>query len=162
MSNLSKSVEKPFALVLMEDEEKLLGPDTLSTLLLFLFVDNPKINLSRLYRIIRYLCYHAATREWIIFTLINIIQNANDLKQRYASEKMLNANWLNFKMDTAFGFRSKIFVKKHDNDFYFTINPQAAHLVIKNTLDLLLVLAKHFPHSFVPVLPNKKVSLNTS
>lgn len=44
----------------------LLDHESLTCLLVLLFVDEPKLNTSRLHRVLRNLCYHGATRDWVI------------------------------------------------------------------------------------------------
>ena len=43
-----------------------------------LFIDDPKINTTRLHRILRNLCYHAPTRDWVIKSLLSILEKSND------------------------------------------------------------------------------------
>jgi hypothetical protein len=45
---------------------QLLDYEAISCLLVLLFVDEPKLNTGRLHRVLRNLCYHTATREWVI------------------------------------------------------------------------------------------------
>ena len=57
---------------------QLLDQEGLSCLLIVLFIDDPKINTTRLHRILRNLCYHAPTREWVIKSLLSILEKSND------------------------------------------------------------------------------------
>jgi len=50
----------------------------MACLLVLLFVDEPKINTLRLHRVIRNLCYHGSTREWIVKALLSIMERSND------------------------------------------------------------------------------------
>lgn len=50
----------------------------MACLLVLLFVDEPKINTLRLHRVIRNLCYHGSTREWVVKALLNIMERSND------------------------------------------------------------------------------------
>jgi len=43
-----------------------------------LFIDESRLNTSRLHRVLRNLCYHAQTRSWIIGTLLSVLQHLND------------------------------------------------------------------------------------
>uniref|UniRef100_A0A8D0HJB1 HUWE1 n=1 Tax=Sphenodon punctatus TaxID=8508 RepID=A0A8D0HJB1_SPHPU len=56
----------------------LLDHEALSCLLVLLFVDEPKLNTSRLHRVLRNLCYHAQTRGWVIRSLLSILQRSSE------------------------------------------------------------------------------------
>ena len=58
----------------------LLDHEALTCLLVLLFVDEPKLNTSRLHRVLRNLCYHAPTRIWVIRALLSILQKTGDCK----------------------------------------------------------------------------------
>lgn len=60
---------------------QLLDHEGLSCLLILLFLDDPKINTTRLHRILRNLCYHAPTREWVVKSLLSILEKSNEGKQ---------------------------------------------------------------------------------
>ncbi|XP_037933136.1 E3 ubiquitin-protein ligase HUWE1-like [Teleopsis dalmanni] len=151
---------KPIALVLMEDEGNLLDPDSLTTILLLLFIEDSKSNLTRLHRVVRNLCYHVPTREWIINALISIIQKTNDTDINFCCKNGIRPQWLKLCVDAAFGYKSNIFVINQAKEpssnnsttvhHCININPQAAQIILKNCMDLLFVLAKHFPGSFLP------------
>ena len=63
---------------------QLLDHEGLSCLLILLFLDDPKINTTRLHRILRNLCYHAPTREWVVKSLLSILEKSNEGKQQQA------------------------------------------------------------------------------
>ncbi|SPP78575.1 E3 ubiquitin-protein ligase HUWE1 isoform X2 [Drosophila guanche] len=157
----SPNVCKPLALLMMEDENILLDPDSLATLLLFLFVEDQKVNSMRLHRVIRNLCHHEPTRDWIINALINIVQKTNEESANFGAGQGQGQgskpDWLKLRVDAAFGYKSNIFLINRLNDDgsgssakSISINPQAAQMIVRNCLDLLFVLAKHYPSSFVP------------
>ena len=52
----------------------LLDHEALTCLLVLLFIDEPKLNTTRLHRILRNLSYHGPTRAWIIQALLAILQ----------------------------------------------------------------------------------------
>nr|KAG5697092.1 hypothetical protein BaRGS_002008 [Batillaria attramentaria] len=52
----------------------LLDHEALTCLLVLLFMDEPKLNTSRLHRVLRNLCYHGPTRTWILRALLSILQ----------------------------------------------------------------------------------------
>ena len=46
-----------------------------------LFVDEPKLHVSRLHRVFRNLCYHVPTRAWLVRSLLSILQRTQELQQ---------------------------------------------------------------------------------
>ena len=56
----------------------LLDHEALTCLLVLLFVDEPKLNTSRLHRVLRNLCYHAPTRTWVIRSMLSILGRTGD------------------------------------------------------------------------------------
>jgi len=56
----------------------LLDHEALACLLVLLFIDESRLNTSRLHRVLRNLCYHAQTRSWIIGTLLSVLQHLTD------------------------------------------------------------------------------------
>lgn len=152
--HIAPTTGKPLALLMMEDENILLDPDSLATLLLFLFVEDQKVNSVRLHRVIRNLCHHEPTRDWIIRALISIIQKTNEDNSNFgASSTGSKPEWLKLRVDAAFGYKSNIFLINQTYEGKarsISINPQAAQMIVRNCLDLLFVLAKHYPFSFLP------------
>ena len=59
---------------------QLLDNEGLSCLLILLFIDDAKINTTRLHRILRNLCYHTPTREWVVNSLLSILDKSNESK----------------------------------------------------------------------------------
>ncbi|XP_023930490.1 E3 ubiquitin-protein ligase HUWE1 [Lingula anatina] len=58
----------------------LLDHDALTCLLVLLFVDEPKLNTSRLHRVLRNMCYHQPTRTWTVRALLSILQRTHDCR----------------------------------------------------------------------------------
>jgi E3 ubiquitin-protein ligase HUWE1 len=113
----------------------LLDHEGISCLLILLFIDDPKINTTRLHRILRNLCYHGPTREWVIRSLLSILEKSNEVKADHdvpaitsaadhpqskskksassisgKSDKSTSApSWLNISLDAALGFRANVF-----------------------------------------------------
>eukprot|EP00095_Tigriopus_kingsejongensis_P000124 snap_masked-scaffold450_size166944-processed-gene-0.5 protein:Tk00124 transcript:snap_masked-scaffold450_size166944-processed-gene-0.5-mRNA-1 annotation:"e3 ubiquitin-protein ligase huwe1-like isoform x5" len=58
----------------------LLDHEGLSCLLILLFIEDAKINTNRLHRILRNLCYHVPTRDWVIMSLLSILEKSNEGK----------------------------------------------------------------------------------
>ncbi|KAG7210750.1 hypothetical protein KM043_012246 [Ampulex compressa] len=112
---------------------QLLDHESMACLLVLLFVDEPKINTLRLHRVIRNLCYHGSTREWVVKALLNIMERSNDenkdivadfggkYKRKgllptvdYCSPKIFDQrnnaqSWLNISIDAALGCRANVF-----------------------------------------------------
>ena len=59
---------------------QLLDHEALSCLLVLLFLDETKLNTTRLHRVLRYLCNHQPTRQWIIRTLLSIMEKCHDIQ----------------------------------------------------------------------------------
>ncbi|XP_055907075.1 E3 ubiquitin-protein ligase HUWE1 [Eupeodes corollae] len=163
-ASFQKLQGKPVALALMETEGSLLDVDALSALLLMLFIDDAKFNILRLHRVIRHLCYNSGTREWIIDSLISIIKMADKTDITRTDGKLISRpQYLTLRVDAALGYRSSVFLIKRgieqickETSYCGTegnairIHPQAAQMVCRNSLDLLITLARYFPRDFVP------------
>merc|ERR1719481_1015428 len=163
----------------------LLDHEGLSCLLILLFIDDAKLNTTRLHRILRNLCYHAPTRDWVVKCLLSILEKANSGPTEGALEFPANPTpaklrkgmpgkageksevcrgqsaWLNISMDAALGFRANVFQiqrssgqggKKSSSAGVSNISvlPQAAPVVCRHTLEVLISLAKSFPIHFLP------------
>jgi len=183
---------------------QLLDHEGLSCLLILLFIDDAKLNTTRLHRILRNLCYHAPTRDWVIKCLLSILEKANDgrefttttspafenpagteatvtptpPKMRRSTSKSGEASaatptapknsnqtsWLNISLDAALGFRAGVFQVQRQNSAVggkksggggagassISVHPQAAPVVCRHTLEVLISLAKSFPIHFLP------------
>eukprot|EP00092_Neocalanus_flemingeri_P041280 GFUD01044951.1.p1 GENE.GFUD01044951.1~~GFUD01044951.1.p1 ORF type:complete len:4316 (+),score=1501.53 GFUD01044951.1:136-13083(+) len=172
---------------------QLLDHEGLSCLLILLFIDDAKLNTTRLHRILRNLCYHAPTRDWVVKCLLSILEKANTgtetptqqtvvdpaasgpntptpAKMRKSMSKNSEmkdnrssgqTSWLNISMDAALGFRANVFQvqrsqqtggKKSSSGSLASIavHPQAAPVVCRHTLEVLISLAKSFPIHFLP------------
>merc|ERR1719507_450438 len=86
---------------------QLLDQEGLSCLLIILFIDDPKINTTRLHRILRNLCYHAPTREWVVKSLLSILEKSNEGKQQnqlssinYVPNQNDSCNQISAQVDT--------------------------------------------------------------
>lgn len=111
---------------------QLLDSEGLSCLLILLFTDDPHLNKLRLHRVIRNLCYHAPTREWIINALLSIIEksvhvqpddNLNKPSRKgprpgpLTSKLLTDArhlqnggHWLTIRMEAALGCAANVFI----------------------------------------------------
>merc|ERR1712142_130415 len=169
----------------------LLDHEGLSCLLILLFIDDAKLNTTRLHRILRNLCYHAPTRDWVVKCLLSILEKANvgsenatqlvdpvgsgsntptPAKMRKSMSRNSDVkdnrttgqtSWLNISMDAALGFRANVFQVQRSqsssgkksssgNLASIAVHPQAAPVVCRHTLEVLISLAKSFPIHFLP------------
>ena len=145
----------------------LLDQESLASILVLLFIDDPNIGTLRLYRVIRNLCFHIPTRKWIIKSLLSIIMRCNEESMEHYLEPIANTRsskinqredekvkWLKLRLDSALGGRANVFLKKYEksigNASPLTIHPKASPTVCRHTLDLLIFLAKSFPVHFLP------------
>lgn len=163
---------------------QLLDHESLSCLLVLLFVDDPKLNTGRLHRVIRNLCYHVPTRDWVVKALLSIIEKSVYVKTDDTLNKPKRpkpgplcsklvtdartigngANWLNIRLEAALGCHASVFIvnratgKRNDksNPSTISIHPQAAPVVAKNALDLFTSLAKSFPTFLLPLKTKDK------
>lgn len=150
----------------------LLDQESLASILVLLFIDDPNISTLRLYRVIRNLCFHIPTRKWIIKSLLSIIVRCNEESMEHYLEPIVNTRssaknqlrdddkvkWLKLRLDSALGGRANVFLKKFEKSIGsaspLTIHPKASPTVCRHTLELLIFLAKSFPVHF---LPSKKL-----
>uniref|UniRef100_A0A1B6DRZ8 HECT-type E3 ubiquitin transferase n=1 Tax=Clastoptera arizonana TaxID=38151 RepID=A0A1B6DRZ8_9HEMI len=158
---------------------QVLDYESISCLLVLLFVDDERLNTVRLHKIFKNVCNHPPTRDWVIRAILSIMEksdesyrNATDSNRRITRSQanqsdsslfqMISSStkqrpvssWLNISMDAALGCRATVFnVQKppgRRTDRTISINAQAAPFVFKHALDILISLAKHFPICFLP------------
>ncbi|XP_056645575.1 E3 ubiquitin-protein ligase HUWE1 isoform X1 [Diorhabda sublineata] len=111
---------------------QLLDHEGLACLLVLLFTDDTHLNKLRLHRVIRNLCYHAPTREWIINALLSIIEKSVNIqpddnlnkparkgpRPGPLTSKLLTdakhlqngGNWLTIRMEAALGCAANVFI----------------------------------------------------
>ena len=77
--------------------KQLLDNEALTCLLILLFVDEPKLNIGRLHRVLRNLCNHIPTRQWIIQSLLSIMEKAREGKYNLTSNLQDSSNSLKSK-----------------------------------------------------------------
>ncbi|XP_061178702.1 E3 ubiquitin-protein ligase HUWE1-like [Saccostrea echinata] len=163
----------------------LLDHEALTCLLVLLFVDEPKLNTTRLHRVLRNLCYHSPTRVWVIRALLSILQKtgecrieeeksvrekgkkkmATDSDMTVKSDTKNQGSWLSISLEAALGCRANVFQihktgKKHLSGSCpgtVTIHDQASPVVCRHVLDTLIALAKIFPSQFLPSSKVKEV-----
>lgn len=111
---------------------QLLDHEGLACLLVLLFTDDAHLNKLRLHRVIRNLCYHAPTREWIINALLSIIEKSvsthpdeslnkpsrkgprpGPLTSKLLTDAKYLQNgghWLTIRMEAALGCAANVFI----------------------------------------------------
>lgn len=158
---------------------QLLDHEGIACLLILLFTDDPHLNKLRLHRVIRNLCYHAPTRDWIVNALLTIVNKSvrarvEDIMRESArkgpragplTSKLqtdlrhvnVGGNWLTIRMEAALGCAAYVFsvnktVGKRCSGYQaIGIHPQAAPVVCRNALDIFTALAKAFPTCLLPI-----------
>lgn len=116
--------------------QQLLDKETLASLLLLFFYDDQRLNVGRLHRIIKSLCCHPPTRDWIIRSLFSILEQTKHAVESGPSpvtgtpststtEKLGSGSvvcdirpsaqtWLNLTLNTALGNRAEVFqIRRH-------------------------------------------------
>lgn len=116
---------------------QLLDCEALTCLTILLFVQDQRLNIARLHRVLRNLSYHQQTRNWIVQSMLSIIERSrfddsirsigyND-SMRASDQKALmapaetskithTASWLSISMDAALGCRTSVFTIPRSND----------------------------------------------
>lgn len=150
---------------------QLLDPESLACLLILIFKEDNKLNVIRLHRLIRNLCYHRPSRDWLIKALLSIIDRCvnskhEDCKKRASKASKSDwlktnngANWLNIRIEAALGCHTNVFIinrasgKRCDrsNTCGISIHPHAAPLICRNAIELLVSLSKCFPSCLLPL-----------
>merc|ERR1719336_1890430 len=178
---------------------QLLDHEGPSCLLILLFIDDSKLNTTRLHRILRNLCYHSPTRDWVVRCLLSILEKANINNSLETSQQTVltpsstevkarksaggkqpetrspgQTSWLNISMDAALGFRANVFHVQRSGHSgkksssspaqsgSISVHPQAAPVVCKHTLEVLIYLARSFPIHFLPGSGSDKANANTT
>lgn len=117
---------------------QLLDYESICCLLVLLFIDDTRLNFPRLQKVLKNLCHHTQTRQWIIKALLSIINKSTGraeyegpsstpgaptlvLKTPTSSQsqttsgnevqqvKNINPSWLTINFESAFGARTNVF-----------------------------------------------------
>uniref|UniRef100_A0A915HRR8 Uncharacterized protein n=1 Tax=Romanomermis culicivorax TaxID=13658 RepID=A0A915HRR8_ROMCU len=111
--------------------QSLLDKEAVTCLLVLFFVDDSRLNVGRLHKILRSLCYHTPTRDWIVRSLLNILEKTQpqdvamttpstiipsaEKSRKFTPEvkglndklvcgsKRLSQNWLNINLSSTVG-----------------------------------------------------------
>lgn len=90
----SSQVRPPYPLGGFKGRQ-LLDHEALTCLIILLFVDEPKLNINRLHRVLKNLCHHIPTRIWVVNSLLAIMERtreAKDLGEPYRLRRSSNAS----------------------------------------------------------------------
>lgn len=159
---------------------QLLDCEALTCLTILLFVQDQRLNIARLHRVLRNLSYHQQTRHWIVQSMLSIIERARlsdeatrnlaisdprrsanrDSSSSDSNKLNHTSSWLSISMDAALGCRASVFaVPKLPNSSSavvplagrsINVHSQAAPAVCRHMLETLIALAKSFPQHFFP------------
>lgn len=163
------SIQQPF-----ERITPLLDYESLASILFLIFPHEYRIYNTRLQRIIRNLCVHVPTRDWIIRSLISVLQkchsNNYSTAKRYGTHRPV---WLGIKVDPSINSTANMFNYEENyipgqvyNEIPITIHPQSITPICCEVLDHLIPIAKIYPLSFLPLkrkqFPNIVESTNSN
>ena len=141
--------------------KQILDPEAITCLLVLLFVDQHRLHVHRMHRVIRQISQHPETRAWVLATIINIIKECHGVRESLTDplqplpETVHHRDqWLNLTCAGALGSHSPVFSlqrsSKGGTAHKVSVHPHACPIVCKNALELLVVMAKQFSTSFLP------------
>lgn len=145
--------------------KQMLDQEGLACLLLLFFVDQNKLHISRLHRVIKNLCQHPQTRAWMLASILSILQesccsssllsNKDETPEVHvvtgAAHNPNNFSWLNLSISAALGCHAPVLqFNKTGTANSVTIHPYASSILSNCMLELLIFLARLFPVSFLP------------
>lgn len=148
-----------------EAAKQMLDQEGLACLLLLFFIDQNKLHVSRLHRVIKNLCQHPQTRAWMLASILSILQESccscsllsnNDQPPEVhvvtgTTHNSGNFSWLNLSISAALGCHAPVLqFNKTDSNNSVTIHPYASSILSNCMLELLIFLARLFPTSFLP------------
>lgn len=148
-----------------EAAKQMLDQEGLACLLLLFFIDQNKLHISRLHRVIKNLCQHPQTRAWMLASILSILQesccspsllpNENRPPEVHvvtgAAHNSGNFSWLNLSISAALGCHAPVLqFNKTGSASSVTIHPYASSILSNCMLELLIFLARLFPISFLP------------
>ncbi len=68
---------------------QLLDHESLACLLVMLFIDEPRMNMTKLHRVVRNLCIHGPTRAWVIRALLSILEKVSGKQDQELDHQQL-------------------------------------------------------------------------
>ena len=159
---------------------QLLDYESICCLLVLLFIDDQRLSLARLQKILKNLCHHQQTRQWVIKALLSIINKSTGRTEFEAPTstpgaptlvlrtptgattnenqqvRNINPSWLTINFESAFGARTNVFKiqrvgpAKRHGSLQISVHAQACPIVCRQVLDALILLARSFPDQFLP------------
>lgn len=163
----------------------LLDHESLSSLLILLFTEDSMANhsrLHRLHRLIRNVCFHGPTRQFIIASLLEFVERAKLASIERKTQSIgkdallklgiqnLSVSWPSIAFESAFGAKTKVFHLDSSrlstfpgecNPMIF-IHPEAASFICCKVFDILIYLAKTFPDDFSSTSTKEPTSVQLS
>ena len=148
-----------------ETAKQMLDQEGLACLLLLFFVDQNKLHISRLHRVIKNLCQHPQTRAWMLASILSILEesccSSSSEAQVPADVHVVtgatahgsgsNFSWLNWNISAALGCHAPVLqFNKTGTSPSVNIHPYASSVLSNSMLELLIFLARLFPASFLP------------
>lgn len=150
-----------------EAAKQMLDQEGLACLLLLFFIDQNKLHITRLHRVIKNLCQHPQTRAWMLASVLSILQESccspsllssggNQPPEVHivtgaSSHNNSNFSWLNLSISAALGCHAPVLqFNKTGSTNSVTIHPYASSILSNCMLELLIFLARLFPDSFLP------------
>lgn len=151
-----------------ETAKQMLDQEGLACLLLLFFVDQNKLHISRLHRVIKNLCQHPQTRAWMLASILVILEESCCSSSSEAqipadvhvvtgaltpgsNSSSSNFSWLNWNISAALGCHAPVLqLKKTSTTPSVSIHPYASSVLSNSMLELLIFLARLFPASFLP------------
>ena len=148
-----------------EAAKQMLDQEGLACLLLLFFVDQNKLHVSRLHRVIKNLCQHPQTRAWMLASILSVLQESCCSSSLLSNEDQPpevhivtgaahntgNFSWLNLSISAALGCHAPVLqFDKTASANSVTIHPYASSILSNCMLELLIFLARLFPDSFLP------------
>ena len=145
--------------------KQMLDQEGLACLLLLFFIDQNKLHVSRLHRVIKNLCQHPQTRAWMLASILSILQESCCSSSLLSNEDQPpevhivtgaahntgNFSWLNLSISAALGCHAPVLqFNKTASANSVTIHPYASSILSNCMMELLIFLARLFPDSFLP------------
>ena len=141
--------------------KQILDPEAITCLLVLLFMEQHRLHVHRMHRVVRQISQHPETRAWVMATIINIIEECHGVRENISGPLLPlpetvhhRDQWLNLTCAGALGSHSPVFSTerslKGGSAHKVSVHPHACPIVCKNALELLVVMGKHFSSSFLP------------
>ncbi|VDN18653.1 unnamed protein product [Gongylonema pulchrum] len=129
---------------------QLLDRDAIVTLLLLFFTDPVQMNTQRLQRLIKGLCAHAVTCDFVIWCLLALLNEIDEENIAYDDSGSTVSGWLDsICVQSGIGQHERA-VKFFKDSEKAAIHPTVLVQSIRLVLETLTILAKNYPGHFLP------------